>query len=395
MRAAPDVSPPPDGVYGGSTAEGHEALFNLSTGGFDTALGWRSSYFDTTASFNTGVGAGTLALNNGDENTASGAGALLLNTTGTANTSHGALALIFNNAGNDNSAFGDRALQNNTTGSFNIAVGSQAGFNLTTGDDNIDIGNEGVAGEAHTIRIGNLANQALVFLAGIVPMSPQAPNQAVLVNPASGQLGMASVGSFPPGPPGPTGPTGPTGPAGGPTGPTGATGATGPPGAMGATGPTGPTGPPGPTGATGSTGATGPTGPTGSAGGLAAVLFDYNTGTVTVGVGGAVPFSQAPLIVGTAISKNNNTTFMVNANGVYRVSYTLRTALVSLLANVQVRVNGAGVGPTAALIVAGTSVSDQVTFSANAADTLQLVVGGLALTLGTGDNATINIDKVQ
>src|SRR5206468_852262 len=120
-------------------------------------------------------------------------------------------------------------------------------------------------------------------------------------------------------------------------------------------GATGATGATGPTGATGSTGATGPTGPTGSAGGLAAVLFDYNTGSVVIGVGGAVPFSQAPLIVGTAISKNNNTTFMVNANGVYRVTYTLRTAVASLLGNVQVRVNGAGVGPTAALLVAGTS----------------------------------------
>src|SRR6266404_5746820 len=361
MRAAPDVSPPPDGVYGGSTAEGHEALFNLTTGGFDTALGWRSSYFDSTASFNTGVGAGTLALNNGDENTASGARALLLNTTGAANTANGALSLLFSN-GSDNSAFGDRALQNNTSGSFNIAVASQPRSNLTTGDDNIDIVNEGVAGEAHTIRIGDLANQALVFLAGIVPMSPQAPNQAMLVNPASGQLGMASVGSFPPGPPGPTGSTGATGPTG-------------------------------PTGSTGSTGATGPTGPTGSTGGLAAVLFDYNSGSVTIGIGGAVPFSQAPLVVGTAISKNNNTTFMVNANGVYRVTYTLRTAVASLLGNVQVRVNGVGVGPTATLDVAGTSLSDQVTFSANAADTLQLVVGGSALTLGTGDNATINIDK--
>jgi hypothetical protein len=130
---------------------------------------------------------------------------------------------------------------------------------------------------------------------------------------------------------------------------------------------------------------------------LAAVLFDFNNspGGITIGVGGAVPFSQAPLIVGTAISKTNNTTFTVNANGTYRITYTLRTAIVSLLANVQVRVNGAGVGPTAALIVAGTSLSDQVTFSANATDTLQLVVGGSALTLGTGDNATINIDKIQ
>ncbi|HEX3599348.1 MAG TPA: hypothetical protein VHU84_04360, partial [Lacipirellulaceae bacterium] len=410
--AAPDVNPPPDGVYGGSTAEGYQALFRLTTGGFDTALGWRSLYTDTTASFNTGVGAGTLALNNGDENTASGAGALLLNTTGAANTANGALSMLFNSTGEDNSAFGDRAMENNTsgsnntalgsgalfsndTGSQNVAVGINAGTNLTTGDNNIDIGNPGVAGESETIRLGINDTQQAIFVAGIIPMNPEAPNQAVIVNPATGQLGMASVGSFPAGPPGPTGPTGPTGPSGGPPGPTGPTGPPGPTGATGPAGPTGPTGPTGSTGSTGSTGATGPTGATGSAGGLAAVLFDYNSGTIVIGVGGAVPFSQAPLIVGTAISKTNSTTFTVNANGTYRITYTLRTALVSLLANVQVRVNGVGVGPTAALVVAGTSVSDQVTFSANAADTLQLVVGGLALTLGTGDNATINIDKVQ
>jgi hypothetical protein len=128
---------------------------------------------------------------------------------------------------------------------------------------------------------------------------------------------------------------------------------------------------------------------------LAAVLFDYNTGTIVIGLGGAVPFSQAPLIVGTAISKTTNTTFTVNANGVYRISYTLRTAVASLLGSVQVQVNGVGVGPTAGLIIVGAPLSDQVTFSANAADTLQLVVGGLGLTLGTGDNATINIDKLQ
>jgi hypothetical protein len=125
------------------------------------------------------------------------------------------------------------------------------------------------------------------------------------------------------------------------------------------------------------------------------VLFDYNSGAITIVVGGAVPFSQAPLIVGTAISKTNNTTFTVNANGTYRITYTLRTALATLLANVQVHVNGVGVGPMAALVVVGTSISDQVTFSASAGDTLQLVVGGLAIGLGTGDNATINIDKVQ
>ena len=40
-------------------------------------------------------------------------------------------------------------------------------------------------------------------------------------------------------------------------------------------------------------------------------------------------------------------------------------------------------------------LTDQVTFVANAADTLQLVVGGLNLALIPGDNATINIDKLQ
>ena len=82
------------------------------------------------------------------------------------------------------------------------------------------------------------------------------------------------------------------------------------------------------------------------AGGLAAILFDYNNGTIVVGVGGAVPFNQAPLIVGTAINKTNDTTFTVNANGVYRVSYTLCTALLSLLDSVPVQVNGVGVVPT-------------------------------------------------
>ena len=392
---APDVSPPPDGVYGGSTAEGYQALFSLTTGGFETALGWRSLYTNTTASYNTGVGAGTLALSNADENTASGAGALLLNTTGAANTATGALSLIFNSTGADNAAFGDRALEHNTTGNFNTALGAQAGFNLTTGNFNIDIGNLGVAGESGAIRIGDQAVHDTVFLAGIIAMNPEAPNQAVLVNPSTGQLGMASVGSFPAGPPGPTGPTGPPGPAGptGPPGPQGVTGPIGPTGPPGPAGPTGATGLPGPTGPTGSTGPTGPTGPAGL--GLAAALFDWNNGGITIAINSPVPFNQAPFIVGTAISKTNNTTFTVNATGAYRVTYILQTAAASLLGSAQVRVNGTGVGPTTTLVALGAPLTGMVTFSANAGDTIQVVVSGLAITLATGDNASINIDKIQ
>jgi hypothetical protein len=349
-QAAPDVNPPPDGGYsGGNTAEGQQALLNRTSGIYNNAIGIYSLLSLTTASFNTGDGAGTLLLNNANENTATGAGALLFNNA-PRNTADGAFALFSNTTGVDNTAVGDRAMQSNTTGNANTAVGSGALFNnttgdsneafgfnalfsnttgsrnvgiglgalgqnttgndnialgylsgsdLTTGDNNIYIGNLGVANESNTIRIGDPAIHQTVIIGGI------------------------------------------------------------------------------------------------PAGGLAAILFDYNSGGITIGAGGPVTFNQTALQVGTAITKTDNATFTLNQDGVYRVTYTLRTALLSLLAQTQVQVNGVGVGPTAALVAVGLPLNDQVTFPANAGDTVQLVVGGLALTLANGDNATINLDKVQ
>ena len=390
-----------------NSAFGNRALNQNTTGGVNNAMGVKALFHNTQGTYNVANGANALFANTtGIGNVGSGYGALYQNVTGLANTAFGSLAGV-NITGELNVTLGAGAGINITTGSDNIALGTLAGSNVTTGDNNIDIGNDGVGGDSNTIRIGDLAVHDLVFLAGLVPLNPEAPNQAVLVDPATGQLGMADVGSFPPGPQGPTGPTGPTGPAGGPPGPTGPTGPTGPPGPMGATGPigppgpmgaTGPTGPTGlmgPTGSTGPTGPTGPTGATGATGGLAAVLFDWNTGGITIGINSPVPFNQAAFLVGTAISKTNNTTFTVNSTGVYRVTYSVRTAAVSLLGSTQVRVNNVGVGPSATLIGAGASLADMITFPANAADTIQVVVGGLSLTLATGDNATINIDKIQ
>src|SRR5438874_13763815 len=63
------VVPAPDGGYpGGNTAEGQNALLNLTTGGFNTAAGFLSLSSNTTGSFNTGVGAGTLLANVGGGN---------------------------------------------------------------------------------------------------------------------------------------------------------------------------------------------------------------------------------------------------------------------------------------------------------------------------------------
>src|SRR6266545_3557653 len=135
------VVPAPDGAYPGfNTAEGQNALKNLSTGQANTAVGWFSLFSDTTASFNTGVGAGTLALNTGDNNTATGAVALFLNTTGFENTAVGTAALLNNTEGESNTATGAFALQSNTTGFSNTATGVSALFYNTTGTNNIALG---------------------------------------------------------------------------------------------------------------------------------------------------------------------------------------------------------------------------------------------------------------
>ena len=139
---------------------------------------------------------GRFVANTADQNTATGAGALLSNTTGNSNTANGAFALFDNTTGGVNTAVGDRALQSNVSGDGNIALGEGAGFNLTTGDNNIDIGSEGIAGESNTIRVGDSSIHSLVYLAGIVQMTVAAPFEVVIVDPSSGQLGRADVGNF-------------------------------------------------------------------------------------------------------------------------------------------------------------------------------------------------------
>ena len=196
------VVPPPDGGYpGGNTAEGEDALLNLTTGTFNTAVGWVSLRSVTDGIYNTGIGAGALFFNIGNGNTAVGAGALLSNTTGVANgangsfalannttgnnntatgqlvlfsnttgndnTANGLLAMYNNTTGNSNSAAGELALEENTTGNNNIALGYLAGVNLTTGDNNIHIGNQGFEGESGAIRIGEQGTQTATFVAGI------------------------------------------------------------------------------------------------------------------------------------------------------------------------------------------------------------------------------------
>ncbi|MFL6505036.1 MAG: tail fiber domain-containing protein [Candidatus Udaeobacter sp.] len=134
------VVPAPDGGYPNfTTAEGTNALKNLTTGAGNTAVGWQSLFTDTSGGFNTAVGAGTLLFNNADSNTAVGTAALLLNTAGVQNTAIGTTTLLNNTIGYSNTAIGADALFSNTEGRLNTAVGESALLNNNTGQLNTAI----------------------------------------------------------------------------------------------------------------------------------------------------------------------------------------------------------------------------------------------------------------
>jgi len=159
---AAGLNPSPDGGYPGlTTAEGDNALFNLTSGFANTGLGWFSLFSDSTASYNTAVGTGAPVLNNADSNTATGVAALLLNTTGTRNTANGTAALVYNDSGNDNTAMGAFALYNNTA-SNNCALGSYALFLNDTGGNNCAVGYNALASNVTTSFNTAIGSSALM-----------------------------------------------------------------------------------------------------------------------------------------------------------------------------------------------------------------------------------------
>jgi hypothetical protein len=188
--AARAVDPAPDGGYPNfNTAEGDNALFDLTTGVNNTAIGFHVLFNNTTGNFNTATGQSALFSNTtGFSNTATGDGVLFNNTTGNLNTAAGESALFSNTTGSQNTANGEFAMLANTSGKKNIALGFAAGANLTTGNNNIDIGAFGVAGESNTIRIGRPDGQTATFIAGI--SGATVTGTAVVVN-SNGQLGVA------------------------------------------------------------------------------------------------------------------------------------------------------------------------------------------------------------
>jgi trimeric autotransporter adhesin len=181
------VVPPPDGGYlNFNTAEGQNALFSLTTGVANTAVGWFSLKSVGIGSFNTGVGAGTLVLNTGDANTGTGAAALLLNTTGQRNTADGTAALVNNSIGEDNTAVGAFALNSNTA-SGNTGIGSNALLNNTTG---------GTLGNIQGVDVGpNVAVGQQALESNTVASANTAVGYQALHNFVSGPVGLEQFGA--------------------------------------------------------------------------------------------------------------------------------------------------------------------------------------------------------
>jgi hypothetical protein len=158
------VSPPPDGGYpGGNTAEGDNALFNLTSGTFNTAIGIEALFKNQGGIWNTATGSGALHENtSGQKNTAYGVNALFNNTTGTNNTSNGVEALRINTTGSYNTAVGMNALYSNTTGSDNTATGWGALERNTIGYFNVAAGYQAL--DHNMSGVGNAANGTFALI---------------------------------------------------------------------------------------------------------------------------------------------------------------------------------------------------------------------------------------
>jgi len=206
--AARAVIPAPDGGYPGqNTAEGTNALFNLTTGGLNTAIGFHALFNNRTGSGNTANGSQALFSNitgtintanglaalrsntTGFGNTATGASALTSNTTGVNNTATGASALTSNTTGAQNTANGQGALTSNTTGLLNTANGAYALSDNTTGTVNTADGTSALAN--NTTGVNNTANSAFALWSNTTGNSNTANGTSALLNNTTGNSNIA------------------------------------------------------------------------------------------------------------------------------------------------------------------------------------------------------------
>jgi len=149
-----------------NTAIGNSALRNAAAGNNNTAVGSNALFGSTTdlptGSSNTAMGANAIQnFTSASYNSALGQLliALATITTGNYNTASGYEAMYDNTVGAQNSAYGVYALHGNGKGDYNAALGGYAMYSNTSGSSNIALGYKAgfypTAG-ANNIHIGNL-----------------------------------------------------------------------------------------------------------------------------------------------------------------------------------------------------------------------------------------------
>ena len=170
------------GVY--NTAVGYNSMLSNTSGERNAAFGWHSLKNNTAGSYNTAIGMWALESSNANNNVAIGYESLYSNTSGASNVAIGLSAMKSANASNcigigpnaldvvtgtDNYGIGGYALGKLTTGTYNISIGYASGFYFgtiggsnfnTTGTTSIFIGYQAsplANGNTNQIVIGHNA----------------------------------------------------------------------------------------------------------------------------------------------------------------------------------------------------------------------------------------------
>jgi hypothetical protein len=165
----------------------------LQQGNDNTAAGAAALLSNTTGGGNTAAGAAALLSNiTGGGNTAAGGSALNANTKGGYNTAAGAAALNYNTTGGGNTALGYFAGGNNVTGSNNTFIGSQANANAGHYHNGTAIGNGALLTASNAIVLGNRAiTKIYAEVTSLTAISDR--QQKKDIAPLGAELGLAFV----------------------------------------------------------------------------------------------------------------------------------------------------------------------------------------------------------
>jgi len=105
---------------------------------YSTAVGADALYDNTSGDYNTAIGTQAISAGNGSGNTAVGYNSLY-GADGQNNTAVGQLSMVSLSTGDYNTGIGDSALFGNQTGNYNVAIGRYSGYSQG-GSGNVHIG---------------------------------------------------------------------------------------------------------------------------------------------------------------------------------------------------------------------------------------------------------------